>query len=92
MVDFHEFRKMYIEKLTEFRNNHTDYKGIDRSVSEETVVERMLNAIYRDKGRSDWLSHNPALKSAAKTIGITKSADFREYVWTNYVEAVSSDD
>lgn len=83
--NFQEARKIYVEEMTKFReeSGYGPFK-----FTPEQAVENMLQTIYKGTGREDWLKYNPAMKKAAKRIGITKSSAFREWVKKNYVPVV----
>jgi len=82
---FEKLREFYVEETIKFRATDPEAQGITFKDGPEAAVERMLAAVNRNKARLDWLKYNPAMRAAAKRIGITKSADFREFVWQNYV-------
>ena len=73
-----ELKKAYAEILKDKVRNDPQYNWPDKSdAAINKCVEKMLVATGRPGNRADWLKSNPALRTAAKKVGIIKSSELR---------------
>lgn len=87
-LDLVKFGRVYAECIKARQESDPErYSFINLGFTPEVVVVKMLRAVAGDtknKGGSDWLKHNPALKDAAKRFGIKTSQELRVLVIDAY--------
>ncbi len=73
-----ELKKVYAEILRDKVQNDPEYNWPDKSdTAINKCVDKMMAAAGRPGNRADWLKSNPALRTAAKKVGINKSSELR---------------
>ena len=76
-----ELRKEYIAELQYRKDtNNPNYQSPLSLRTPSEAADRMFEAIRTGWSKADWLKHNPALRVAAKSVGITKSSQLRELI------------
>lgn len=85
-----EFEARYFEELVKIRTKlqegiatpqeEEDYSWATNAADNHLhmVVTKMTIAVIDTKVKSDWLKHNPVMRHAAKSLGITSSLQLRE--------------
>ena len=86
MGKIEELKGLYFGELKLKVLTDPEYNWPDKS---DEKIMRVVNSMFGNFGkpgdRSDWLKHNPALRSACKKIGIKSSPEFRALFQANPV-------
>ena len=87
MATINELTTAYMEELeAAAKANPHAYPWMEKQTATPAIIAaRMFKAAFKSNYPSDWLKHNEALRRACKRCGITKSAEFRDFIKANWV-------